>query len=347
MKKKPVVVHVAWHCCVRVLKQALAEIAKGYEVHLITGMLPITYNKFSTVSFYCIGEWYKGTFSPAIHQLANAVKMLSDKADIFHVHNEPDWIACVVGENKGKAKMVWDIHDLTSIRSHKEEPDERRAIELSDGMITISEPYRKHIVELYKYEKPSQTVHSCVPEHLYVNKPLSHIDGIVYEGGVNPVISTINFLPYRNFAGFLKWCNEHNIDFHLFPADPQFDYSYYRENGANLYPSKPFHLLMQELSRFDFGFAGTPVPDPEFGGAMPNKIFEYAAAGLPSMVFNATTAGEFVEKEGLGVWAKSIDDVKRFFENKNEYKEKCVKNRWNWTMEREVEKTESLYEKVA
>ena len=319
---------------------------KGYKNHLITGMIPLTTNKFESVSLYDIGEWLKGSRAPEYKQLANAVKNLRNKVDIFHVHNEPDWIVRVVGENKGRAKMVFDVHDLASKRSCKEEPEERRAIELSDGLITVSGPYLKHIVDKYNYKKPNTYVYSCVPHMLFNKVEYPRIPGIVYEGGLNPVISTNQFLKYRNFAGFLKHCNEKKIDFHLFPADPGFDYSYYRNNGAYLYPSKNFIELVNELSRFDAGFVGTPIPDPEFEGAMPNKLFELAAAGVPSLCFNAKVAGKFIEKNGLGVNVTKLEDLPKCLEMAKKMRPQVRKNRWKWTMERQIKKTERIYEEV-
>lgn len=343
---KPKICMVGWHTCIRVTKMAQTLIKKGYEVHLITGMLPIMYNSYASVQVYNIGDWYRGSTAPSVHQLVNAVRSLRDKVDVFHVHNEPDWIVNVVAENKGKAKLIYDIHDLLSIRTKREEPDERRAIENADAIVTISEPYKNQIKSKYKIKKPFIVIKSCVPEDLYVLKPLSHADGIVYEGGVNPVISNMNFLQYRNFAGFLKYCNDNKINFHIFPADPGFDYSYYRNNGAYLYPPKMYPLLLEELSRFDFGFAGTPIPDPEFAGSLPNKIFEYAAAGIPSLVFNAPTSAEFVEKNGLGVAIKSDEDVKKAISEKDKLKELVLKNRWNFTMQKEIAGLENLYGEI-
>lgn len=289
----------------------------------------------------------EGTRPPEVKQLANIIKILSKKVDIFHCHNEPDWIIGVTGDNKGRARMVFDVHDLTSIRSKKEEPEERKAIELSDGLISVGKEYLENIIKKYDYKKPRAYVHSAVPSALFNRIELPRIPGIVYEGGVNPVINKYNFLPYRNFSGFLKFCNERKINFHLYPADPQYDYSYYRKNGAFLYPSKPFHELPNELSRYQAGFVGTPFPDPEFVGSVPNKLFECMSAGIPVLVFNSPAAAKIVEKNKLGYVVKDVDDVPRLLEKCDKIRKDIKKRRWKFTMEREIKKVENLYEEIS
>lgn len=319
---------------------------KGYKVHLITGMLPITTSKFETIQIYDIGNWMQGDRPPEVKQLANAVKSLRKDVDIFHCHNEPDWIISITGENKGRSRMVFDVHDLNSIRTKKEEPEERKAVELSDGLVTVSKPYLKYIVDRYDYKKPNTYIYSCVPAALFNRIELPRIEGMVYEGGVNPIINKNQFLPYRNFSGLLTECNKQGIPFHMFPADPQFDYSYYRNNGAYLYPSKPFHSLVEELSRFEVGFVGTPFPDPEFTGSFPNKLMEYMAAGIPCLVFNSPTAGDFVEKHGLGVVVRDINKLTTYYKEAKKLRENVQKVRWKFTMERHIKKVERLYESV-
>jgi hypothetical protein len=344
---KPRICECAWHCCVRVTKQAVALSNRGYKVHLITGMIPPVVNGYESIHNYSLGEWLRGTEAPERKQLINAIKQLDGYVDIFHVHNEPDWIVTTVGETIRRSKMVFDIHDLTSMRSKQEEPVERKAIEMADGLVTISEPYRDFIKNKYSITKPFEFVHSCVPEELYVKDPLPSLEGVVYEGGLHPVINQNQFLQYRNFARFLMFTKSKNVPFHIFPADPQFDYQWYRNNGAYLYQPKNYPVLMQELSRFDFGFAGTPIPNPEFDGAMPNKIFEYTAAGIPSMVFNAPAAAKFVEKEGLGVAIKNEDHFMEVYKNKDFYKKMVRKNMYRFTMEKEIVKLDKFYEALA
>lgn len=344
---KPIICEIAWHTCIRVTKQAVALSQLGYKLHLVCGMLPPVLQGYETVNTYYLGEWLTGQVPAEKKQLVNAIKMLDGVVDIFHVHNEPDWIVELVCDTARRSKVIFDIHDLTSQRSGKEEPVERKCIEMSDALVTISENYRDMIKKKYNITKPFEFVHSCVPEQLYVKHSLPHLDGVVYEGGLHPVINQNQFLQYRHFGRFLGFCNEKKIPFHIFPADPQFDYQWYRNNGAYLYTSKNFPILIQELSRFDFGFAGTPIPNPEFDGAMPNKIFEYTAAGIPSMVFNASAAAKFVEKEGLGVAITSEEHFMEVYKNKEKYKKMVMKNRDRFKMEREVLKLDKLYKEIA
>jgi hypothetical protein len=55
------------------------------------------------------------------------------------------------------------------------------------------------------------------------------------------------------------------------------------------------------LSQHSVGIVGTPYPLSDFADSMPNKLFEYVAAGLPVICINAPEAAKYAEANGLGM----------------------------------------------
>ena len=68
---------------------------------------------------------------------------------------------------------------------------------------------------------------------------------------------------------------------------------------------------MQGLPGYDFGWAGfnARLNAPHLDTALPNKAFEYVAAGLPVLTFDHRALAGFVETEGLGLRLDGIDGL--------------------------------------
>ena len=59
--------------------------------------------------------------------------------------------------------------------------------------------------------------------------------------------------------------------------------------------------LLDTLRGYDWGYVGTPVPHAQWTRALPNKIFDYLAAGLPCIVQNCPEAAAIIEYTEAGV----------------------------------------------
>ena len=78
---------------------------------------------------------------------------------------------------------------------------------------------------------------------------------------------------------------------------------------------------------------------------LPNKIFEYAMCGLPSIVDSKCKAiMDYVKKNNLGI---IIDDWSKY-NQKNLFASKqfIINNRYNFCMENEIEKSLNLYKNI-
>jgi hypothetical protein len=103
-----------------------------------------------------------------------------------------------------------------------------------------------------------------------------------------------------------------------------------------------YNEMINECAKYDCGLVGTPFPLPDFEDSMPNKLFEYVAAGIPSIVINSPEAAKFVEENGLGL---SVQDASMVPEAMERLKGDCnvKQDRWRFTMETEMPGLLELY----
>ena len=78
--------------------------------------------------------------------------------------------------------------------------------------------------------------------------------------------------------------------------------------GLSLHHTLPPTALMHELPGYDFGWAGfnAGLNGAHLDTALPNKVFEYVAAGLPVLTFDHRALARFLETEGLGLRLDSV-----------------------------------------
>ena len=80
---------------------------------------------------------------------------------------------------------------------------------------------------------------------------------------------------------------------------------------------------------------------------MPNKFFEYIAAGIPILVHKAHECAHWVNKCKLGIVLDSLDDIKdpdSFLKDADEYKPNVWAAQKEFSMENEVLNIVKLYE---
>lgn len=275
-------------------------------------------------------------------QLENAVKTLDPIVDIWHIHNEPDWPVWIVRRHTDKP-IVYDIHDLRSQRNGESEEQEDKAFEAANGYSCVSRRYQEIAIVRGGGIKPAREVLSAVPKGFYPKeKPKTFRGGIVYEGGLGEV-GTAEF-PCRSWSDVFREILDLGIQVWAYSGSPVHNPVNYK--GVMLIAGTPYASLMHELSMYEFGLVGSPVPDPMFDGALPNKMFEYMAAGLPMICMNAPDVSAFLNATGMGVTVndvKEIPDAMQYMRD-HRYRRRVWDNRWNWAMETQVGKVTKLYE---
>ena len=102
-------------------------------------------------------------------------------------------------------------------------------------------------------------------------------------------------------------------------------------------------MLLTQLSRHDWGLVGNLRQTLEWDVAMPNKLFEYIAAGVPVVSMYASEAGEFIERHGLGIQVKSMEELRDRWREHEPIRRHLLKTRLAWCMERHIHELEALY----
>jgi glycosyltransferase involved in cell wall biosynthesis len=300
-------------------------------------------HSFSTYHTVLVWNSLNDDGSLAWEQLAKSVQLLAKDVDIFHVHNEPNWIFKVVRENTDKP-VVYDIHDWTSLRFPPNDIEieyEKYAIDNCDAISVVSKGYESRARQITS--KPVYYVQSRVPLSLFGRGVAQDLPGIVYEGGLKGKTDVPYNYEYRNWASFTKkmvskFTQERA---YFYSANGGEDFGDYVDPKVSIYQPVMYNELIQVMGRYTAGLVGSPWPLPDFGDAMPNKMFEYIAAGIPCVVINAPESRKFVEENGFGLGIEDASEVKSALEKlKNHH---VLRDRWGFTMEGELPKILEMY----
>lgn len=339
--------HISFHSCIRALKIGWVQCAMGVEAHLVGSSFSPTHSHSPFASVHKFegttpdGRWEE-------RQLTNTIKLLSPYVDLFHVHNEPNWMFRVVKQNTDKP-VVFDIHDWTSIRNDpnqaQEVEEEKFALAEADAFIVPSKGYLKKIRSMTT--KPSALVYSKVPHMFFPSVVRETKPGITFEGGIRGTNKLSLQYDYRNWAAWAKetvghFTNGHKMYF--YGADPNENFEEYKHDRIELQTLLVYPELINALSQHSAGLVGAPVQLPDFMDSVPNKLFEYASAGIPCLVLNSPEATAYVEDCGLGVGINSPADVPEALEKVKRLPVRT--ERFGHTMDGEIHKVLGIYNEL-
>jgi len=326
------VVEVGHHCCVRLQKQAIALLDKGYKVHIIGNKLPSG------------PDWVTTCHFANIQQLREALRLHKD-ADIIHVHNEPSWMLLVVKEVLPNIPVILDVHDAMIFRSTDikyRSAEERITFDMADGFVFVGEKCR----EIINPKKPSCVLPSYVNEQHYAFQGWQWIGGVTYEGRVD-VPEVREFMQYANYVDCCKAFQEADVQFHIYApgatTGPKFECY---KKICNLCVPLPYDDLIQILGCHDWGLCGNVKEYREWDIAMPNKLFEYMAGGIPIIALNCKEVAKFVEKHKVGIAVNSIEEIKERWDERAECQKNVFAKRFEFSMENNIHVLEDLYKEL-
>ena len=330
---------VSWHCCARVIKFGIALMRAGHEVHFIQ-------NRVSNNDY--IKFFHSASFFENKHQFVIKMQGLKD-IDLIHVHNEPSWMGWMAKTVRPDLPVVFDIHDLTHPRLGEANNDEILSIGACDGFLVPSIGYLNFVKNyFYLADKSIEVLYSYCVKNVIGLPRRPRVNGIVFEGGLSVTSdedAQNNKFSFRDYRQVAKTLTAMDIPFIIYSADSK-DIEPYTQTGALCMPYTPYFSMMKELTRYDWGLCGSPFPTVALDWAMPNKLFEYIAAGLPVIVYNGQEMGEFVEKYELGVVIKDLGEIPKIYHLHEKYRENVRKKRHRWIMEKQIPKLIEFYEKV-
>lgn len=318
--ERPHVLMVSRRCCIRVLKDVLALKARGWRVDSLSERAPALPSAFDAV------------IVAGMYRFADIIA--ASGASIIHVHNEPDFLMRYADIGARGRPIVYDCHDLEYMRHGEVRDDERFAFARADAIVNVGERYRDAAWGLHPWRCPDAVVRSLPVKRLapVANAPRS---GIVYQGG-----ASTGEVPWRDYTVTAKTLAQRGWPLHMYIRDEVADY--YAALGAVPSGWRPYAEMLGELTRYTFGFVGLDKPHEAHENASPNKLFEYAAAGVIPAICNMPGLAEEFGHDAC-VHADSVDRLVDAMESCDvNAKRAAALARVEW-MDDEVAKLEALY----
>lgn len=295
--------------CIRNYKMATALRSKGHRVTL-------AYVKVRLSQMY--KELNDDTYTSCI-QLKNHSHLwdLSRKYDIIHCHNEPDHLT--VAALAGDAPVVHDTHDLISLRHDNNQTlryFEGIANRGSSGRIYVSDYQMDMAHVLYKTDLsksivvPNYALKKMIPsemcQKISKNKKDIHI---VYEGSLS-----LDSNSHRYYWQLFEELSKRGLHVHIYPAFHSQKFEVICKNNDFLHYHLPVspNEIVHTISQYDWGFIPfilTKENKKHLESAMPNKLFEYLAAGLPVIARNLYSIRKFFKKYPSGILYDTVEDI--------------------------------------
>lgn len=224
---------------------------------------------------------------------------------------------------------------------------EREAIEGANARLFVSDYTYELAKDKYNFNHKSSKVfyNYIATEDIPTKKKrkISEDDGethIAYSSG-------LSLNDYRGQVPlFLKCLAKQNLHVHIHGvfADDATKKCYMelaRTPRIHLEKTLPPTDLIRELTRYDYGliYYQNRAQNTMLDTSLPNKLFEYLAAGLPVLVSPFKSLSMFVEKFKVGVTYSSEKDLRTKLENIDQFKVRPE----DFTIEAHIKDLEGLY----
>lgn len=323
---------IANHFCIRATKQAIALRKRGHKVYGIGFRKPQFFDNLN-VFFQC----------KTINQFREAVRIIDSKTDVYYVHTEPYYYVWILRELSTKP-IVLDMHDSMQWRVPNKyawkSAEERSAITMVDAIVVPSNRCK----QLTPTDKPVVVLPPYVNEQFIQYTCTEWLGGLVYEGRADKKADK-SYMRYCKYHELSAECLKNNLPFYIY--SPWKDNKQVKEyKDAIVMPPQDYKSLLIKLSSHDWGLCGNTVKTREWNLAMPNKLFEYMAAGIPIVSINAAEVSKFVKKYKVGISVKSISELKERWDEREECQKNVLKIRHNFTMERNIGPLDKLFREI-
>ena len=334
------IVIVSQHLCVRGSQMGLAAKRFGHEVHL--ALHPESMGRQFNEKFDSLQVWHSK------EQLADAIKRV--QPDIIHVQDRPHLLTVEVIELGLGIPIIQDVHDMDSMLDMPmgHPLAEAKSLLRSDGLVFVSQPCLDYAERWLGPLPPAVVVPSATCHSFMPTQRLPHVGGAVWQGGLYPeppnsprrYIDQIDIV--RSFRN-----QDQAVFLHPAPNGYPDNIRPYAAEGAIVGPPMAYLPLLKTLTRYDFGWYGQTTNAEQIHKTLPNKLFDYIAAGLPVLVIRANEAAKFVTEHGVGLAIDSPDQFGTVKDELLKLRPEVWKKRHELTRERVIHPLLQLYERLA
>ncbi len=342
--------------CMRALKLAV-----GLRSLLPELELSFAYQGKTLSAWYGSGdELFDRWFALGDEPRARLTAFLAEyRPDLVHSHNLPDTLTVLANELADGTPVVHDVHDLQSLRRTPYENGfpqpravhelERAAVEESAALVTVSDELLARLAR--RYRLPARTLvfpNYALARHLPAALPLRPPPDparprIVYEG----TLSTNG--GHYDLREIFRALVEAGATLDVYPNRPVREYHELaaRLPGLTVHDALEPAALLRVLPGYDFGWAGfdEALNKAHIDTALPNKLFEYLACGLPVLTLEHEAMRRFLEERQVGIVLRRAQDLRAELARRDltALRERAAATRHEVTVEANIASLVDLY----
>lgn len=198
---------------------------------------------------------------------------------------------------------------------------------IADGFVFVSEPCKKHSLDLYEFKQPSVVFeHFCNEEwkgykqYTPGKEDIERRHGIVYQGGLNPPDhlaepQQMGMFKYRTIYPYFKEAVAQGNEVFIYAGNPA-GYETHLDIGATVFPPTNYNKMMQEMQSYKWGWTlfGSK-DDRQTEMTTCNKWFEYIHAGLVPIVLWAKETERWTKEYECGIVLNNPKELGNIEEN--------------------------------
>jgi glycosyltransferase involved in cell wall biosynthesis len=244
------------------------------------------------------------------------------RPDAVHAHDAAMLLPGLLAARRSGAKLVYDSHELATGVPYRGRSwatvvtaVERLGAPRADGVITVSDGIAAELKRLYGLNRLPTVVRNVPDTPPPGARPVADLRERLGVGGVPLIVHQGAAVPGRGCETLVRAVASLD-DVHLVllgasNADAERLRALAEEGGAgerlHALPTVPPGEVLSHTAQADVGVSLLEDSCDNHRMALPNKLFEYLAAGLPVVVADLPEAGRLVRERGVG-WCTDSGD---------------------------------------
>ncbi|MBS7828738.1 glycosyltransferase [Wohlfahrtiimonas chitiniclastica] len=280
------------------IHEEISDNIKLYRIPLLTRNLPknLFFQSFKYIEFFI-----KAIFI-----------LIKQKPAIVNAHALSVLPIAILYKILFAKKVVYDAHELeteqtsgNSVKKRFSKYLERLLIKKVDLTIVVSESIADWYMNEYNISRPTVVLnvprkqallpHNHFREQLNIRPDqliLLYQGGLMKGRGVHLILEAFKQRPENDIVAVFMGYGE---------LEEEIKKASHKSNNIFFYPAVSPHIVLEYTSSADIGISLIENTCLSYYYCMPNKLFEYAMAGLPVIVSNMKDMSEVVNKNHMGI----------------------------------------------